>query len=178
MIILFCLFYSDGFQICCWQENISSWVGRTSRKASWSSFRFVRIRYSRLQQERKRVPQFPHSPLRLHSHHVTKTTPPLKYRLPGDAFCIRNCFSERYVEGADLFVSGAHAFNHYRDCQDLNYFLSAENINDILCLPTDRVHKPTPILGCQDRVLRVLDVTWSLWRHLTFFKRSEHWMMY
>ena len=65
----------------------------------------------------------------------------------------------RYVEGADLFVCGNYTFNHYRDCQDLNYFLCADKINDVICLPTDRVPKPTPILACQDRVLRVLEVS-------------------
>ncbi|XP_076467410.1 BBSome complex member BBS7-like [Babylonia areolata] len=60
------------------------------------------------------------------------------------------------VEGAELFVCGSFVYNHYHDCKDTHYLLSGDKINDVLCLPTDRVQDLTPVLACQDRVLRVL----------------------
>ncbi len=68
------------------------------------------------------------------------------------------CFC-RYVEGADLFICGNYIYNRYTDCKDANYYLSADQISDVLCLPTERIPEVTPILACQDRVLRVLQVT-------------------
>ncbi|XP_052252267.1 Bardet-Biedl syndrome 7 protein homolog isoform X2 [Dreissena polymorpha] len=61
-----------------------------------------------------------------------------------------------YVEGSDLFCCGQFMYNHYRDCKDTNYFLSGDQVNDVICLPTQTVKSITPILACQDRVLRVL----------------------
>ncbi|KAH9495726.1 Bardet-Biedl syndrome 7 protein [Bulinus truncatus] len=61
-----------------------------------------------------------------------------------------------YVEGADLLACNNFVFNHYRDCKDCNYFLSSDKINDVLCLPVEKWNAITPILACQDRVLRVL----------------------
>jgi len=61
-----------------------------------------------------------------------------------------------YVEGRDLFVCGNYVFNHYRDCQDANYFLCGDKINDVLCLPFQQRPELAPVLACQDRVLRIL----------------------
>ncbi|XP_062611317.1 Bardet-Biedl syndrome 7 protein homolog isoform X1 [Saccostrea cucullata] len=61
-----------------------------------------------------------------------------------------------YVEGAELFTCGNFVYNHYHDCKDANHFLSADNICDVICLPTNKVPEITPVLACQDRVLRVL----------------------
>ncbi|XP_059178625.1 Bardet-Biedl syndrome 7 protein homolog isoform X3 [Physella acuta] len=61
-----------------------------------------------------------------------------------------------YVEGTDLFACGNFAFNHYRDCKDLNFYLSSDQINDVVCLPADKMGTVTPVLACKDRVLRVL----------------------
>ncbi|XP_064637282.1 Bardet-Biedl syndrome 7 protein homolog isoform X2 [Lineus longissimus] len=61
-----------------------------------------------------------------------------------------------HVEGSDLFTCGSYIFNHYRDCKDVNYFLCGDKINDVICLPTEKVTEVTPVLACQDRVLRVL----------------------
>merc|ERR1719193_2220039 len=61
-----------------------------------------------------------------------------------------------YVEGRDLFVCGNYVFNHYRDCQDANYFLCGDKINDVLCLPYQQRPELAPVLACQDRVLRIL----------------------
>ncbi|KAK7097977.1 BBSome complex member BBS7-like isoform X1 [Littorina saxatilis] len=60
------------------------------------------------------------------------------------------------VEGSELFVCGNFVYNHYHDCKDTNYMLCGDKINDVLCLPTERVQDLIPILACQDRVLRVL----------------------
>ncbi|PVD34246.1 hypothetical protein C0Q70_05514 [Pomacea canaliculata] len=61
-----------------------------------------------------------------------------------------------YVEGPDLFACGKFVYNHYRDCKDTNYMLCGDKINDVLCLPTHMVQEVTPVLACQDRVLRIL----------------------
>ncbi|CAG2256202.1 BBS7 [Mytilus edulis] len=61
-----------------------------------------------------------------------------------------------FVEGADLFTCGNYVYNHYKDCKDTNYFLSADKISDVLCLPMEKNDDITPVLACQDRVLRVL----------------------
>ncbi|ESP04393.1 hypothetical protein LOTGIDRAFT_223884 [Lottia gigantea] len=61
-----------------------------------------------------------------------------------------------HVQGSDLFVCGNFIFNHYHDCKDTNYYLCGDKINDVLCLPMDKVTEITPVLACQDRVLRVL----------------------
>ncbi|XP_051895219.1 Bardet-Biedl syndrome 7 protein isoform X2 [Pristis pectinata] len=61
-----------------------------------------------------------------------------------------------YVSGADLFLCASYIYNHYCDCKDQDYYLSSDKINDIICLPVEKVGNITPILACQDRVLRVL----------------------
>ena len=72
-------------------------------------------------------------------------------------FIIICCFF-RSVEGSDLFVTGNYIYNHYRDCKDVNYYLCGDNINEVLCLPVDKVPEIMPVLACQDRVLRILQV--------------------
>lgn len=64
----------------------------------------------------------------------------------------------RYISGADLFLCASYIYNHYCDCKDQHYFLSGDKINDVLCLPVDKVNCITPVLACQDRILRVLQV--------------------
>ena len=49
--------------------------------------------------------------------------------------------SDRYVNGADLFLCGNYIYNHYRDCKDENYFLSGDKITDVLCLPIRKWEK-------------------------------------
>ncbi|XP_072898957.1 Bardet-Biedl syndrome 7 protein isoform X3 [Hemitrygon akajei] len=61
-----------------------------------------------------------------------------------------------YVSGANLFLCASYIYNHYCDCKDQDYYLSSDKINDIICLPVEKVDSITPILACQDRVLRVL----------------------
>ena len=64
-----------------------------------------------------------------------------------------NC---RFVEGSDLFLCSDYIYNQYRDCKDLNYYVCPEKINDIVCLPVEKVQNSFPVLACQDRVIRVL----------------------
>lgn len=64
----------------------------------------------------------------------------------------------RRVSGADLFVCASYIYNHYCDCKDQNYFLSGDKINDMVCLPVETVGRTVPVLACQDRVLRILQV--------------------
>ncbi|XP_012590281.1 PREDICTED: Bardet-Biedl syndrome 7 protein [Condylura cristata] len=61
-----------------------------------------------------------------------------------------------HISGSDLFLSASYIYNHYCDCKDQHYYLSGDKINDVTCLPVDRVPRLTPVLACQDRVLRVL----------------------
>ncbi|XP_041130154.1 Bardet-Biedl syndrome 7 protein [Polyodon spathula] len=61
-----------------------------------------------------------------------------------------------YVSGADLFVCASYIYNHYCDCKDQDYYLSGDKICDIICLPMTKLGPTTPVLACQDRVLRVL----------------------
>ncbi len=70
------------------------------------------------------------------------------------------------MEGADLFICGNYIFNQYTDCKDSNYYLSADKINDVVCLPTERITDVTPVLACQDRVLRVLQVIFCFLNNL------------
>ncbi|XP_071846430.1 BBSome complex member BBS7-like isoform X1 [Apostichopus japonicus] len=62
-----------------------------------------------------------------------------------------------WVSGSHLFLGGNYIFNHYIDCKDEDYYLCSDRINDVLCLPMDRIQEVTPVLACQDRVLRVLN---------------------
>lgn len=66
-------------------------------------------------------------------------------------------FIYRWVSGSHLFLGGNYIFNHYIDCKDEDYYLCSDRINDVLCLPMDRIQEVTPVLACQDRVLRVLN---------------------
>lgn len=67
------------------------------------------------------------------------------------------CFS-RYVSGAELFVCASYIYNHYCDCKDQDYFLSGDKINDITCVSSENLSRIVPVLACQDRVLRILQV--------------------
>ncbi|KAG7264305.1 hypothetical protein CRUP_020991 [Coryphaenoides rupestris] len=58
------------------------------------------------------------------------------------------------VCGADLFVCASYIYNHYCDCKDQNYFLSGDKINDLTCVTSPHLARPTPVLACQDRLLR------------------------
>uniref|UniRef100_A0A8C5KVT1 Bardet-Biedl syndrome 7 n=1 Tax=Jaculus jaculus TaxID=51337 RepID=A0A8C5KVT1_JACJA len=61
-----------------------------------------------------------------------------------------------HISGSDLFLSANYIYNHYCDCKDQHYYLSGDKINDVICLPVERIPCITPVLACQDRVLRVL----------------------
>lgn len=75
------------------------------------------------------------------------------------SFPLEWCLSSRYVSGADLFVCASYIYNHYCDCKDQDYFLSGDKINDITCVSSEKLPHLTPVLACQDRVLRVLQVS-------------------
>ncbi|XP_042193764.1 Bardet-Biedl syndrome 7 protein isoform X1 [Callorhinchus milii] len=62
-----------------------------------------------------------------------------------------------HVSGPDLFLCASYIYNHYCDCKDQDYYLSSDKINDITCLPIEKLGRITPILACKDRVLRVLE---------------------
>lgn len=58
-----------------------------------------------------------------------------------------------YVNGPNLLLCGNYIYNHYQDCKDQNYFLCSDKISDIISLPAKGI---TPVLACNDRVIRVL----------------------
>ena len=76
----------------------------------------------------------------------------------------------RYVEGADLFLTGSYTFHHYRDCKDTNYYLCGDKINDVICMPVDKQPDMTPVLACNDRVLRMLEVPHVFWHIIISFE--------
>uniref|UniRef100_A0A2K6FS97 Bardet-Biedl syndrome 7 n=1 Tax=Propithecus coquereli TaxID=379532 RepID=A0A2K6FS97_PROCO len=63
-----------------------------------------------------------------------------------------------HISGSDLFLSASYIYNHYCDCKDQHYYLCGDKINDVICLPVERLPRIVPILACQDRMLRVLQV--------------------
>ncbi|CAE1234858.1 unnamed protein product [Acanthosepion pharaonis] len=69
---------------------------------------------------------------------------------------ISETIQSMYVEGADLFVCGNYIFNHYKECKDIHNMLCTDKINDVLCLPQTKEAVTTPVIACQDRLLRVI----------------------
>ncbi|KAK8730285.1 hypothetical protein OTU49_008194 [Cherax quadricarinatus] len=61
-----------------------------------------------------------------------------------------------HISGSDLLVCGDYVYNHYHDCQDSNFYLAADKINDVITLPVERMKYLVPILACEDRLLRVM----------------------
>ncbi|XP_042887842.1 Bardet-Biedl syndrome 7 protein homolog isoform X1 [Penaeus japonicus] len=73
-----------------------------------------------------------------------------------------------HISGSDLLVCGDYVYNHYHDCQDSNYYLAADKINDVITLPAeksdylqatlfaDKMKSLIPVLACEDRLLRVM----------------------
>lgn len=78
----------------------------------------------------------------------------------------------RHVSGADLFVCASYIYNHYCDCKDQDYFLSGDKINDITCLYSENLNRLVPVLACQDRVLRVLQVDQNYILYDCFFSSN------
>lgn len=68
---------------------------------------------------------------------------------------ITESIKNMYVEGADLVLSGDYIYHHYCDCKDISYFLCDDKINDVICLPMEKVPDLTPVLACNDGVLRI-----------------------
>ncbi|XP_019862996.1 PREDICTED: Bardet-Biedl syndrome 7 protein homolog [Amphimedon queenslandica] len=67
-----------------------------------------------------------------------------------------------YVNGSHLYTVGSYVFNHYVDCIDTDYYLSADTINSVICLPetshasSSAARGLVPVLACEDCALRVL----------------------
>lgn len=67
----------------------------------------------------------------------------------------------RHVSGSELLVSSEYIYNHFSDCIDKGYYLCKDKIHDIITIPAKRREGDefTPILACNDGILRVLDVS-------------------
>ncbi|CAF0705971.1 unnamed protein product [Brachionus calyciflorus] len=62
------------------------------------------------------------------------------------------------VNGDNLCIAGSYVFNSYKNSVESAYYLCPDKINDLLLLPMASADsKITPILACNDRILRVLD---------------------
>ncbi|XP_067000696.2 Bardet-Biedl syndrome 7 protein homolog isoform X2 [Anabrus simplex] len=62
-----------------------------------------------------------------------------------------------HVSGSNLLVCGNHVYNQYHDCKDANSYLCGDQINDVMALVAEKTNRLTPVLACEDRMLRVLD---------------------
>jgi len=62
------------------------------------------------------------------------------------------------VDGPDLMLCGNYIYHHYHDCHDVAYYLCADELNDVLVLPTAN-RTLTPVLACKDRMIRILQVS-------------------
>ncbi|XP_064481512.1 Bardet-Biedl syndrome 7 protein homolog [Ornithodoros turicata] len=69
---------------------------------------------------------------------------------------ITDTITSMCVCGNNLMVCSDYVYNHYLDCQDTNYYLCSDKINDMIVLPLTKVKSLIPVLACQDRVVRVL----------------------
>lgn len=59
-----------------------------------------------------------------------------------------------------MCISGSYVYNLFKNSQEVAYYVCPDRINDLIILPVaDSADgaKITPVLGCNDRVLRVLD---------------------
>lgn len=57
-----------------------------------------------------------------------------------------------------LAISGSNVYNLFQNSKELAYYLCTDKINDLLLLNIDEKDRVTPVLACNDRVLRILDV--------------------
>ena len=64
-----------------------------------------------------------------------------------------------HVEDTKLWTSGEYLFNYYVDNVESGYYLSPDKINDGLLLHIQSPSEYNPVLGCQDRQVRILDKT-------------------
>ena len=65
-----------------------------------------------------------------------------KYSVVMGLLTICTIFFPRHISGSDLLVCGDYVYNHYHDCQDSNYYLAPDKINDIIALPAEKVSSP------------------------------------
>jgi Bardet-Biedl syndrome 7 protein len=64
-----------------------------------------------------------------------------------------------HVEDTKIWTSGEYIFNYYIDTKDAGHFVSRDRINDLLVVPIFNMVDHNAILACQDRYVRVLDVS-------------------
>ena len=62
------------------------------------------------------------------------------------------------VDGADLMLCGNYIYHLYHDCEDRAYYLCADELNDVVVLPTIN-RTLTPVLACMDRTIRIMQVS-------------------
>uniref|UniRef100_A0A914BVH0 Bardet-Biedl syndrome 7 protein n=1 Tax=Acrobeloides nanus TaxID=290746 RepID=A0A914BVH0_9BILA len=66
-----------------------------------------------------------------------------------------------YIYGVDMFLCGRNTFYHFHDCIEKSYYVCADRINDVLCLPVIEGgwvgRGITPVVACDDKTLKILD---------------------
>jgi len=62
------------------------------------------------------------------------------------------------IEDTKIWTSGEYMYNFYVDTKDAGYYMAPDRINDLLLLPILNHVDPNPVLACQDRHVRVLDI--------------------
>ena len=65
----------------------------------------------------------------------------------------------RCVEDINLFVTGRHSFQHFKNLADAGYIMSPNQIEDCICLPLDKFRDPACVVACRDQTLRVVIVS-------------------
>lgn len=61
-----------------------------------------------------------------------------------------------YVGEEDIHTGGDYIYNYFVSCKDQGFYMATDRINDLTCEHVSESAKPEVILGCQDRVVRVL----------------------
>ena len=56
-------------------------------------------------------------------------------------------FVHSHVSGSNLLVCSSFIYNHFYDCEDTNYYLSGEEITDVISLPAERVSQVLRLLS-------------------------------
>ena len=65
----------------------------------------------------------------------------------------------RGVYSDQLCIAGNYVYNIYKDSVETGYYLSSDKINDLMVLTlNENNNRITPVLACQNRCLRILDV--------------------
>jgi len=66
-----------------------------------------------------------------------------------------------YVGDEDIHTGGDYIYNQFVSCKDTGFYMATDRINDITCERLSGSKAPEIMLGCQDRMVRVLHASGS-----------------